>query len=288
MANTVYGDVGTEQVGYGLTQAQDWLKDSQSFDTPYPEYTQRTGPVEMDYGVGYAQNANPYEKVGGIATDWAGFQDQMRQPVHDAYEQNLRDIDSRFSNSGMFGSRGYGMNDDTLVKAGQGLATGLLGADVAAQDQYLKNAEFQSNQNLNAWKTGLTEAERQSAHDKQQFAWDYGQQQQAVDFANSEQGRQDAYNYDKFGWDYQQHRQPFSDALSLASGSASTANQASANQAAIDAANINANAAGTSAWGSAIGGIAGGLLGGNTGSNIFSGVGNLFDGNSATGFWDAF
>ncbi|SOB60644.1 protein of unknown function [Pseudodesulfovibrio profundus] len=271
MANTAYGTVGENNVKYGLNKAQDWLKNNEDgYQTPYPEYTDRQGPAQMDYGVEFAQNANPYEKVGGIAQDWDQFKQDMRQPVYQAYDQSLRDIDQRFSGNGLFGSRGYGMNDDTLVKAGQGLQAGLLGADTAALNLYGQDLDRRDAQNLNAWKTGLTEAERKQAQNANQFAWDYGQAQNAIDFANSEAARKDAYNQDQFAWGYQQHRQPFADYMALAGGSAPIANQSAANQAALEAANLQAKAAGTSAWGSAIGGIGGGLLGSYGGDDGWS------------------
>ena len=262
---TPYGSVGQDVVKGALTGAQDWLNNNKNgYQSPYPEYTQRTGPVQMDYGVEYQQNANPYEKVDGIATNWQQFQDQMRAPVYQAHDQNLREIDQRFSGNNMYGSRGYGLHDSTLEKAGEGLMSGLLSADVNAQNQYLKNAQFESDQNLNAWKAGLTEAERQNAHNTNQFAWDYNQAQQANDFANSEASRQDAYNYDQFNWDYNQSRQPFNDYLALAGGGAPIANQA-ANadlQKQITAANnaTSSNNASSALWGQAIGGLGGGLL----------------------------
>lgn len=281
--STPYGSLGAEYVNSSLTRANDWLDANPTgYDGAYPEYTDRTGPVQSEYGVNYATNANPYEAVGGIATDWNQFQQEMSQPVYQAYEQNLRDIDSRFGNNGLFGSRGYGMNDDTLVKAGEGLATGLLGAKTSALDLYGQDLDRRDAQNLNAWKTGLTEAERQGAYDANKFAWDYTMDQNAVDWANSEAARKDAYNQDKFSWDYSQFRQPFSDNLALASGSTPSANQASSNQAALDAANLQADAAGTSAWSSALGAIGGGLLssyGGDDGwtlGGVYDGVSSLF------------
>ena len=275
MASTVYGDLGTSQVQYGLESAQKWLEDNASgYTGAYPDYTSRTSPVDMAYGVDYVQNANPYQTVSGIATNWGDFQNQMRQPVYEAYNQNLRDIDSRFSNSGLYGSIGYGLNDDVLTKAGNSLMTGLLSADTAAQDQYLKNAEFVADQNLNAWKTGLTEAERQNAYNTDKFNYDYTQAQNAVDFANSEAARQDAYNSDLFNYNYNQYRQPFSDYLSLASGSASTANQSAANQTAQSIADSQADAASSAVWGQALGGLAGGLLSKNSAaSSLWDGSG---------------
>lgn len=281
---TVYGDSKTagKAVDYGLSSAQDWLKNNQNgYTGDYPSFTSYTAPTDMAYGVDYVSNP-AYQTVGGITDqNWGQFQQQMRQPVYQSYDQNLRDIDQRFSNNGLYGSRGYGMNDSTLQKAGEGLMTGLLAADTAAQNQYLANQQFLADQNLNAWKTGLTDAERQQAYNQNKFAYDYQNAQNQVDFANSEAARRDAYNQDQFNFNYSQYRQPFQDYLSLASGAQPTANNQASNAASLAAAQQQADAAGTAAWGSALGSLGGGLLSsygdnGWTVSGLFDGIGSLF------------
>lgn len=261
---TPYGSAGKAIVEDSLKQANEWVQNNQNYSNPYPEFNAYQGPAQMDYGVNYAENANPYEKVGGIATDWGQFQNQMRQSAYDAYNQNTRDIDTRFAGSGLYGARGYGMHDDTLVKAGQALQQGLLSADATAMDLYGQDLDRRAQQSLDAWKTGITEAERQQGHNANQFAWDYQQAQDAIDFANNETARQDAYNMDQFNWDYNQHRQPFTDYLTLAGGAAPSATQLANSQAQQQLANTQAqsqsDASSTMAWGTAIGSLGGGFL----------------------------
>lgn len=280
---TAYGQVGKDAVSYGLSQAKNWLEEDERSQSPYPGYTERQAPVQMDYGVEYQANQNPYQMVGGISQgqDWGQFKQDMRQPVMDTYDQNLRDLDTRFAGSGLYGSRGYGLHDDSIAKAGESRARGLVSADTAAMNLYGQDLDRMAQQQEAAAKFGLMDAERRQQYGQNQFNWDYSQQQMQNDFQNQEAARQDAYNLQDYYNEIDRQRQPFMDYLALASGGAPTANQIAANDANLAMANRQADAQNSAGWASAIGSVGGGLLGSDSLDNLWDGSGfELFDAGS--------
>jgi len=235
--------------------------------TALPAYGERTGPVQMDYGVQY-QGVSPYQTSG---VDWADYQQQARQPVTQAYQQNLRDIQSQMGTTGLMGSRGYGMHGDTLARAGEAYGRGLLGADTTAM-------QMQQEQEKSRYAADLAEAQRAQQYGGQKFGWEYGQAQQQADFANQEAARREAYEAQERALAEQTRLEPYE----MYSGFAGKATPMSAagmsSQAAVDAAARQAEAANTAGMWSGLGAIGGGLLGSYGGDKgwTFGGLGSDF------------
>ena len=257
-----------------LEKAYGQIGDIAGKPTALPAYGERTGPVQMDYGVDY-QAVNPYQTSG---TNWADYQQQARQPVTQAYQQNLRDIQSQMGTTGLMGSRGYGMHGDTLARAGEAYGRGLLGADTTAM-------QMQQEQEKSRYAADMAEAQRAQQYGGQKFGWDYGQQQQQADFANQEAARQEAYQAQQRALDEQTRLEPYEmyssfagRATPMAQAGMSSASQAYAAQQAADAAN-------TAGMWSGLGSIGGGLLGSYGGDQgwSFGGIGS-----DLGGAWDSF
>jgi hypothetical protein len=249
-----------------LEKAYGQIGDIAGKPTALSPYTERTGPVQMDYGVQY-QGVDPYQTTG---TNYQDYLTRLQAPVTQAYQQNLRDIQSQMGTTGLMGSRGYGMADDTLVKAGQSYGQGLLGAEMNAIQQ-------QQEEEKSRYAADLAEAQRQQSYGEQQFGWDYGQQQQQADFANQEAARQDAYANQQRALAEQTRLEPYEMYSSFA-GRATPLSQAQMSSAsALQAAQAQADAANTSGW-MDLAGAGVGLLGSTYGDDgwNFSDIGNLF------------
>jgi len=233
--------------------------------TPYGE---RTGPVQSGYNVDY-QAVNPYQTTG---TNWADYQQQARQPVTQAYQQNLRDIQSQMGGTGLMGSRGYGMHDDTLGRAGEGYARGLLGADTTA-------INLQQDQEKSRFAADMAEAQRMQDYGGQQFAWDYGQQQQQADFSNQEAQRREAYANQERALAEQQRLEPYEMYSSFAGRATPLSQSAMSSASMADAARQQADAANTAGW-MDLAGTGVGLLGSSYGGDgwNFGDIGDIFSG----------
>jgi hypothetical protein len=251
-----------------LEKAYGQIGDIAGKPTALSPYTERTGPVQMDYGVQY-QGVNPYQTTG---TNYNDYLTRLQAPVTQAYQQNLRDIQSQMGTTGLMGSRGYGMADDTLSRAGESYGRGLLGAEMNAiqQQQEEEKARYAAN---------LAEAQRRQAYGEQQFGWDYGQQQQQADFANQEAARRDAYANQERALAEQTRLEPYEMYSSFA-GRATPMSQAQMSSAtALQQSQAAQDASNTAGWMN-LAGTGVGLLGSTYGDGgwTFSDVGDLFSG----------
>lgn len=275
---TNYGtNIGQSVVDYGIGAAKDALAGTQAAaKTAYPAWygSQRQGPVQSGYNVQYQQNANPYQ-----TQDFNEVSAALRGSATDAYNRALTEGDNRYGASGLYGSQGQGLQSDYLAQAQKTYQQGLLNADAQA-------AQLADQSNQFGWKAGLTEAQRAQEYGQNQFAWDYGQQQQNVDWQNQQLADKYAYDIAAREDAIAQAQRQFENPLALATGanpntvaqlnaSTSAANQAAANK----ASNTNALYTG-------LGGLAGGLLS-NQGvtSAIGSGLSSL--GSGLSSIWDS-
>lgn len=268
LTTTPYGTVGQDVVGTALTGALEQAQTVGGKPTPLPAYTERTGPVQMGYGVEY-QGVSPYQTSG---VNWADYQQQARQPVTQAYEQNLRDIQQQMGTTGLMGSRGYGMHGDTLARAGEAYGRGLLGADTTAM-------QMQQEQEKARYAADLAEAQRRQAFGEQQFGWEYGQQQQQADWANQEAARREAYDLQQRAIQEQARLEPYQMNLGLATGAMPAATAATQADMTAQQAAAQQQAANTAGW-MGLAGTGMGLLGSTYGQDgwTFSDVGDLFSG----------
>ena len=273
MANyaTGYGtNIGQSVVDYGLGAAKDALAGTQTAaKTAYPSWygSQMQGPVQSSYNSQYVANASPY-----TAQNFSQVSNALRGTATEAYDRSLVEGDNRYGANGLYGSQGQGMQSDYMGQAQKAYQQGLLNADAQA-------AQLADTSNQFAYKAGATDAATQQAYNDSKFAWDYGQQQQNVDWQN--QQLSDQYNYDlaKRTDAQNQAQRQFENPLALATGAnpnasanlsatTSTANQNSANK----ASNTNALYTG-------LGGLAGGLL---SNQGVTSAIGS---GLSSAGSW---
>jgi len=264
---TPYGtNVGQGVVDYALTTAKDKMPGAAP-DMPAWYGSQQQGPVQSAYGVQYQQNANPYQ-----TQNFSQVSNALRGTATEAYNRSLTEGDNRYGASGLYGSQGQGMQSDYLGQAQKAYQQGLLNADAQAMQLADQSNQF-------GWKAGLTEAQRQQEYGGQQFAWDYGQKQQNVDFANQQLA--DQYNYDlaKRTDTINQNQRPFENALALASGAnPNTVANLNAQTSAANAA-LQAKQSGTNALYTGLGGLAGGLL---SNQGVTSAIGS---GLSSAGNW---
>ena len=269
---TAYGtNIGQSVVDYGLGKAKDNLPGAAP-DMPAWYGSQRQGPVQSGYNVNYAQNASPYQ-----TQNFQQVSDALRGTATEAYNRSLTEGDNRYGAAGLYGSQGQGMQSDYLGQAQKAYQQGLLNADAQAMQLADQSNQF-------GWKAGLTEAQRQQEYGGQKFAWDYGQQQQNVDWQNQQLADQYAYDLAKRNDIITQNQRQFENPLALAAGAnpntvanlnaqTSAANQASANK-----------TASTNALYTGLGGLAGGLLS-NTGVTSAIGSGLSSAGNWLSGLW---
>lgn len=236
--------------------------------TALPAYGERTAPVQMDYGVQY-QGVSPYQTP---EVDWAGYQARAREPVTQAYQQNLRDIQQQMGTTGLMGSTGYGMHGGTLARAGEAYGRGLLGADTTAM-------QMQQEQEKARYAADLAEAQRRQQFGEQQFGWQYGQAQQQADFANQEAARREAYEAQERALAEQTRLEPYEMYSAFAGRATPLAQAGMSSQAMTDAANRAAQAQGTAGW-MELAGTGLGLLGSTYGDDgwTFSDVGDIFSG----------
>jgi hypothetical protein len=193
-ASTAYGTkTGTDTVNWALQQARDYVG---SMTTPdvvsYP--TNYQAPVQMGYGPQY-QASPEYQMVSGLmGGDYDALETALQQPAYQAYGRNVNDINSAIGANGLYGSMGQGMHSDALAGAGQNLQSAL--AEATAKRYALQEEDMaaQMQQNAASAQYGMSEAERQSTYDQNQFAWDYSQAQGMTDWYN--QQIQDKYLYD--------------------------------------------------------------------------------------------
>jgi len=268
---TGYGtNIGQSVVDYGLGAAKDALAGTQTAaKAAYPSWygSQMQGPVQSGYNTQYAANASPY-----TAQNFNQVSNALRGTATEAYNRSLVEGDNRYGANGLYGSQGQGMQSDYMGQAQKAYQQGLLNADAQA-------AQLADTSNQFAYKAGATDAATQQAYNDSKFAWDYGQQQQNVDWQN--QQLSDKYNYDLAArTDAQnQAQRQFENPLALATGanpnasanlnaSTSTANQNSAN-----------SASNTNALYTGLGGLAGGLL---SNQGVTSAIGS---GLSSAGSW---
>lgn len=268
---TGYGtNIGQSVVDYGLGAAKDALAGTQAAaKTAYPAWygSQMQGPVQSGYNTQYAANASPY-----TAQNFNQVSNALRGTATEAYDRSLVEGDNRYGANGLYGSQGQGMQSDYMGQAQKAYQQGLLNADAQA-------AQLADTSNQFAYKAGTTDASRQQAYNDSKFAWDYGQQQQNVDWKNQQLSNQ--YNYDlaKRTDAQNQAQRQFENPLALATGAnpnasanlsaaTSTANQNSAN-----------NASNTNALYTGLGGLAGGLL---SNQGVTSAIGS---GLSSVGSW---
>ena len=268
---TGYGtNIGQSVVDYGLGAAKNALAGTQTAaKAAYPSWygSQMQGPVQSGYNTQYAANASPY-----TAQNFNQVSNALRGTATEAYNRSLVEGDNRYGANGLYGSQGQGMQSDYMGQAQKAYQQGLLNADAQA-------AQLADTSNQFAYKAGATDAATQQAYNDSKFAWDYGQQQQNVDWQN--QQLSDKYNYDLAArTDAQnQAQRQFENPLALATGanpnasanlnaSTSTANQNSAN-----------SASNTNALYTGLGGLAGGLL---SNQGVTSAIGS---GLSSAGSW---
>jgi len=204
------------------------------------------------------------------ATSWGEYSEQLRQPVTQAYEQSLRDIQAQMGGTGLMGSVGYGMHGDTLTRAGEAYGRGLLGADTTA-------IEMQQEQEKARYSADLAEAQRRQQYGEQQFGWEYGQEQQQADWANQEAARREAYDLQQRAIQEQARLEPYQQYLGLATGAMPAATSATAAQTAAQAAKTQAEAANVAGW-MGLAGTGLGVLGSTYGNGgwTFSDIGDLF------------
>lgn len=245
---TPYGtNIGQGVVDYALGTAKDKMPGAAP-DMPAWYGGQRQGPVQSGYNVAYQQNASPYQ-----TQNFQQVSDALRGSATDAYNRALTEGDNRFGASGLYGSQGQGLQSDYMGQAQKAYAQGLLNADAQAAQLADQSSQF-------GWKSGLTEAQRAQEYGGQKFAWDYGQQQQGVDFANQQLADQYAYDLSRRNDLISQAQRPFENALALASGAnPNTVANLNAATSAANAANANKTAS-TNALYTGLGGLAGGLL----------------------------
>lgn len=264
---TAYGtNVGQGVVDYALTTAKDKLPGTAP-DMPAWYGSQQQGPVQSAYGVQYQQNASPYQ-----TQNFQQVSDALRGTANEAYSRSLTEGDNRFGASGLYGSQGQGMQSDYLGQAQKAYQQGLLNADAQAMQLADQSSQF-------GWKAGLTEAQRQQEYGGQKFAWDYGQQQQGVDFANQQLAEKYAYDLARRNDTITQNQRPFENALALAAGAnPNTVANLNAATSANNAAAAN-RASNTNALYTGLGGLAGGLLSNTSATNAIG------SGLSAAGGW---
>lgn len=268
---TGYGtNIGQSVVDYGLGAAKDALAGTQTAaQSAYPSWygSQMQGPVQSGYNTQYAANASPY-----TAQNFNQVSNALRGTATEAYDRSLVEGDNRYGASGLYGSQGQGMQSDYMGQAQKAYGQGLLNADAQA-------AQLADTSNQFAYKAGATDAATQQAYNDKKFAWDYGQQQQGVDWQNQQLSDQYSYDLAKRTDAQNQAQRQFENPLALATGanpnasanlnaSTSAANQSSANR----ASNTNALYTG-------LGGLAGGLL---SNQGVTSAIGS---GLSSAGSW---
>jgi hypothetical protein len=269
---TAYGtNIGQKVVDYGLGKAKDNLP---AAAPAMPDWygSQKQGPVQSGYDVQYQQNQNPYQ-----TQNFQQVSDALRGSATDAYNRSLVEGDNRYGANGLYGSQGQGMQSDYMGQAQKQYAQGLLNADAQA-------AQLADQSNQFGWKAGLTEAQRAQDYGGQQFAWDYGQKQQNVDFANQQLSDQYSYDLAKRSDAITQAQRQFENPLALAAGAnPNTVANLNASTSAANSAAANKTAS-TNALYTGLGGLAGGLLSNSTATNaIGSGLSSI--GNWVSDLW---
>jgi hypothetical protein len=269
---TNYGtNVGQSVVDYGLGAAKDALAGTQTAaQQAMPAWygSQRQGPVQSGYNSPYVANASPYQ-----TQNFQQVSDALRGTATDAYNRSLTEGDNRYGANGLYGSQGQGMQSDYMGQAQKTYQQGLLNADAQAMQLADQSNQF-------GWKAGATDAATQQAYNDSKFAWDYGQQQQNVDWNNQQLADQYSYDLAKRTDAQNQAQRQFENPLALATGanpnaSANLNASTSANNAALQNKTSSTNALYTG-----LGGLAGGLLSAKT-SN-----GGSVGGSLASGIWD--
>lgn len=275
---TGYGtNTGQATVDYALGVAKGKLPGAAP-DMPAWYGSQRQGPVQSGYNVNYQQNQSPY-----AAQSYQQTRDALRGTATEAYDRSLTEGDNRYGANGLYGSQGQGMQSDYMGQAQKTYAQGLLNADAQAMQQADASSQF-------AYKAGTTDAALQNDYNQSKFAWDYGQQQQGVDFKNQQLADQYTYDLSKRQDLIGQQQRQFENPLALATGAnPNTVANLNANTSAANAA-LAAKQSGSNALYTGLGGLAGGLLASSTGSGSVggslwnaasNGVGSLWDGVSS-------
>lgn len=268
---TAYGtNIGQSVVDYGLGAAKDALAGTQTAaQQAMPAWygSQQQGPVQSGYNTQYVANTSPY-----TAQNYQQTSDALRGTATEAYNRSLTEGDNRYGANGLYGSQGQGMQSDYLGQAQKAYQQGLLNADAQAMQLADQSNQF-------AYKAGATDAATQQTYNDQKFAWDYGQQQQNVDWQNQQLADQYSYDLAKRTDAQNQAQRQFENPLALATGANPNA---SANlNAATSAANTAAqnSASNTNALYTGLGGLAGGLL---SNQGVTSAIGS---GLSSAGSW---
>ena len=289
---TSYGtNIGQSTVDYGLGAAKDALAGTQTAaQSPYPAWygSQLQGPVQSGYNVNY-QSGPTLNTVQGLgANNYQDVYNSYANTAKDAYDRSLTEGDNRYGANGLYGSQGQGMQSDYMGQAQKQYQAGLLNAQTQAYNTQQTDIQQQMLQNQNQFNAANTVNTQNNTNNANQFAWDYGQQQQNADWNNSQVTNQNAYTLAQRADAQAQAQRQFENPLALATGAnPNTAAQLSA-QTATQNQNTAAKTAQTNALYTGLGGLAGGLLsaktssGGSVGGDALSALGN-----GASSLWNS-
>ncbi|MFV0420632.1 hypothetical protein [Oleidesulfovibrio sp.] len=268
--------VAQQTVDWSLGQAKNNLSNAKN--PSYPTYNgdQKTNPYASQQqaqglmSTGYDPSMTAYQGLGQSP-------DQIRadfmQPVNQSWNNAQNQIANRFSANGLYGSRGGGLMSGALQDGAQNYATATAQANTLAnqnimQDEMnrinstLDSYKLAGDQNLDAWKAGLTTTDYNNQQAAGQAQWGNSQ----IDAAYADQL---ARRQDEQAW----QQRMFENYLGLAGGGSPMASATMQNDAAKYAANKQSSANNLGAWIGAGGSVLGGLL---SGAGEANGFGNLF------------
>lgn len=200
-----------------LGAAKQSLGGLMDYQPQYPtNYTgQLQGPAQQQTA---AFVANPeYQRIGGLmGGDYDRLEAALRQPAQNAYAQTVRNMDARFGGSGLYGST---IQSQGLAQAGRDvLLPGLSQATAQRYGLQMQDMQRLGEQEQNAYKAGLLNAERQQGYNQQALNTGTANEQAQRDFSNRLAQQNFQYDLDREAFNRGLMQTQFENALGMATG----------------------------------------------------------------------